>query len=108
MCEAEECAPAKFRRAFFLFFAATLTAFSAAPPGSAPELGQVGKPNAAEAARILEQFRLSGIRGEYYLEFELHALPRQGDEQVFHGRMWGSRNDSGPITRVEVTDAQGK
>jgi hypothetical protein len=57
---------------------------------------------------VLQQFRQSGIAGDYYLEFELHQLPRRGDEQVFQGRLWGSRNEQGAITRVELTDRDGR
>jgi hypothetical protein len=72
-----------------------------------PELSQVGKPSAEEAARLVDQFRKAGIPGEYYLDFELHALPRRGEGPVFKGRWWGSRNDQGAITRIELTDAAG-
>ncbi|MCX6950910.1 MAG: outer membrane lipoprotein-sorting protein [Verrucomicrobia bacterium] len=75
------------------------------PVAKPPELAQVGLPDAAEIARILVQFRQTGIAGDYYLEFELRALPRRGDEQTFRGKMWGSRNDEGAITRVALTDA---
>jgi hypothetical protein len=81
-------------------------AFSAVP-SQMPELAQVGKPNAAEAARLIEQFRNAGIPGEYYLEFELRALPRRGEGRTFKGKWWGSRNDQGAVTRIELTDAAG-
>lgn len=79
-------------------------ALGALPP-KPPELAQVGKPDAAEAARLIEQFRNSGIPGEYYLEFELRSLPRRGEGRTFTGRWWGSRNDMGVVTRIEVMDA---
>ena len=107
MLGAGESPPATFWRAFFVSAVLTTASFAAAPAGPAPELAQVGKPDAAEAARILEQFRRSGVLGQYYLEFELRVLPRAGEEQVFNGRMWGGRNDDGPVTRVELTDAAG-
>lgn len=76
-----------------------------APAGAPPELAQIGKPDAKEAARLVEQFRNSGIPGDYFLEFELRALPRRGEGQTFKGRWWGSRNDQGAVTRIEVVDA---
>ncbi|MDO8540378.1 MAG: hypothetical protein Q7S40_08040 [Opitutaceae bacterium] len=79
----------------------------AAPSPKAPDLAQVGLPDAAETAKILEQFRQAGIPGEYYLEFQLVAMPRRGETKTFNGRLWGSRNEQGAISRVEVTDAQG-
>jgi hypothetical protein len=99
--------PATARRAFFVFPVAITTAALAGPPPSTtpPTLAQVGKPNAAETAKILDQFRHAGWLG--YIEFELHALPRRGDEKVYQGRLWGGQNEQGAVTRVEVTDAQG-
>jgi hypothetical protein len=72
------------------------------------DLGQVGLPDQAAGAALLEQFRRSVNAEPFYLEFELHALPRRGNEQVFRGRLWGARNDRGPITRIGVTGADGR
>jgi len=100
--------PATTWRAFFMLLFASAAAFAAAPAGPRPELAQVGKPDAAEAARRVEQFRNSGIPGEYYLEFELRQMPRRrNDGPTFAGRWWGSRNDEGAVLRIELTDAQG-
>ena len=73
-----------------------------------PDLGQVGLPDQAAGRALLERFRRSVNAEPFYLEFELHALPRRGDEQVFKGRLWGSRNDRGPITRIALTGADGR
>lgn len=100
-------APATPRRAFFVLAAicAAAIAFAAPPPASQAPLAQVGKPSTAESATILEQFRRSGWFG--YVEFDLRALPRRGDEVIYHGRLWGAMNDQGAITRIEITDAKG-
>jgi hypothetical protein len=50
------------------------------------------------------QFRQTGIAGDYFLEFDLRTLPRRGDEQSFQGKMWGSRNVEGAITRVVLAE----
>jgi hypothetical protein len=104
-------APASLRRAFFLAGLAVLAAppavFPAAPPQKLPELAQWGKPDAAEAARIVGLVRGSGIAGDHYLEFELQALPRRGTETTYRGRYWGSRAAAGAISRIELTDAAG-
>ena len=95
----------------FVCFAAVLTGIVpflfAAQPTRPPELAQVGKPDDQEAARLIQQFRNSGIPGEYFLEFELRSLPRRGEGPTFKGRWWGSRNDLGAVTRIELTDAKG-
>lgn len=100
--------PVRLRRAFLLFLAATVVAHAGRPPSTQSELAQVGLPDAKEAARILEQFRQAGIPGDYYFTFELQHMPRRGDTRVFKGRLWGSRNEQGPINRVEVTDGEGR
>jgi hypothetical protein len=74
-----------------------------------PEYGHFGAPDQAEGRRVLEEFRAKGIAGDYYLEFELHVLPRRGDERVLTGQLWGTRTDEGPLSRVAiVTDAAKK
>lgn len=69
---------------------------------------QFGKPDQAEGAKILENFRQQGIAGDYYLEFDLRVLPRRGDTRVVTGaRLWGSRNETGPVSRVELPAVEG-
>ena len=67
-----------------------------------PNYAQYGKPDQEQGRAILEQFRRQGIAGDYYLEFELRVIPRHGAEHVLHGRLWGSRNAAGPVSRVSV------
>ena len=104
MARWDKVAPALTRRAFFIVGALTLPASAAVPLSAPPELAQVGLPDAAEIARILVQFRQTGIAGDYFLEFDLRTLPRRGDEQSFQGKMWGSRNVEGAITRVVLAE----
>lgn len=100
--------PARLWRAFsYLVVGLSATLAFAAVPATRPELAQVGKPDAREAAELIEKFRNSGIPGEYYLEFELRSLPRRGEGRTFHGRWWGSRNEQGVVTRIELLDAEG-
>jgi hypothetical protein len=70
------------------------------PPTS---YAQIGLPDQAEGRKILEESRNIGLAGPYYLEFELRVLPRAGSERKLPGRWFGSRNASGPVTRIEVT-----
>jgi hypothetical protein len=108
MLSAGKISPVLRWRAFFVFgwfWAGVL--HGAVPASKPPELAQVGLPDAAEAGRLLEQFRQAGIPGQFFLQFELRALPRRGQERTYQGRLWGGRNEQGAITRVEVTDAAG-
>ena len=74
----------------------------------APGYVQVTPPDQAEGRKILDGFRAQGwgLSGAFYLEFELHVLPRPlrgvaaAPERVVPGRLWGRRNDRGPITRI--------
>jgi hypothetical protein len=66
------------------------------------EYVQLTKPDPAEGRRLLDEFRKKGIAGDYYLEFALRVLPRRGEERTVAGRMWGSRNFQGPISRVVI------
>ena len=47
-------------------------------------------------------FRRLGLPGDYFLEFNLEVLPRRGERSVVPGRMWGSRNALGPVSRVDL------
>lgn len=86
-----------------------LPSFAGQPPisGRPAELAQIGLPTAEAAAELLDQFRNAGVPGEYYLEFQLQAMPRRGDTRVSLGRLWGGRNQEGAVTRIEVIDASG-
>lgn len=73
----------------------------------APSYVQFGQPDQAEGARILRGFRGMGIAGDYFLEFKLRVMPRRGAEQEYKGRLWGSRGEAGPVSRVSLTTAEG-
>ncbi|HWZ94842.1 MAG TPA: outer membrane lipoprotein-sorting protein [Opitutaceae bacterium] len=93
----------------FLLFGLALAAHAQPRFLPQPEYGQLGAPDQAEGRRVLEDFRAKGIAGDYFLEFELHVLPRRGDERVLAGQFWGTRNGQGPLSRVAiVTDAAKK
>jgi hypothetical protein len=77
-----------------LLLAAVLGVFSRVSAATLPD-----KPS---ASAILEHFRQSIWAEPVYAEFNLIQMPRRGDEHVFHGRFWGSRNDVGPVTRLEL------
>jgi hypothetical protein len=105
-------APAVIWRAFFFGTLLGVVGLRAGPaPGATqPPEGyvQFSRPDQAEGRRVLAQFRQAGIAGQYYLEFDLRVMPRRGDERLFHGKLWGGRNEQGAITRVAVADAAGR
>jgi len=92
-------------RAFFLVACVVAGGAAAAPATGTNQpttYVQFGGINQIEGRRVLEQFRRAGIAGEYYLEFDLRVMPRRGDETVFHGKLWGGRNEQGAIVRVTM------
>jgi hypothetical protein len=100
------------RRCRWFGLSLTLLAVVSSAPAQgyrpAPGYAQVGLPDAAAARAILDRFRGALNSASAYLEFELHALPRRGDERVYHGRLWTGRNERGPIARIELTGADGR
>ncbi|MCC6414996.1 MAG: outer membrane lipoprotein-sorting protein [Opitutaceae bacterium] len=105
--------PARLWRAFLLAGLAGLAIPASAAPASKTtrvpsDFGQFGPPDQAKGERILGEFRNLGVAGDYYLQFELQVLPRRGERMVYAGRLWGGRNESGPISRVELEDGRGQ
>ena len=87
-----------------LFFAAGVVRAPAQARAVRPPPGyvQLHAPEQTEGRKLLDEFRQKGwgFGGSFYLEFELHVLPRRGDERTVPGRLWGGRNDRGPLTRL--------
>jgi hypothetical protein len=61
-------------------------------------------PDQAEGARLLATFRHVGIRGGYWLGFELRVMPRRGPERDLSGHMFGLQGRDGPLTRLTTND----
>ena len=66
-----------------------------------PQYGSLGPPDQSEGRKLLADFRQLGLSGDYALDFTLRAMPRQGPEATVAGRLYGTRNDKGPVTLVE-------
>lgn len=67
-----------------------------------PRYVQLTPPDQKEGAEILRSMRAAGPDGDYYLEFDLRVLPRRGEEKRIPGRLWGSRNREGPVSRLSL------
>ncbi len=95
--------PAGFWRAFFMAAGLAGAAAVAAPPqNSPPPLLRLGKVDQADGREALQSLRRLGISGDYFLEFQLRVMPRRGEERVIAGKLWGSRNENGPVSRVSL------
>ena len=92
-----------------MLVATALPVLPAQPKGFRPPPNYVttARPDQAEGARILAEFRTLGIAGDYWLEFELRVLPRAGAERSVAGQLLGSRNELGPITRLTLPGTGG-
>ena len=56
-----------------------------------------------EAESLLVEFRKSRLPGDYCMQIEIVHKPRKSDdEKVYSGTVWGSRDASGALTRVEL------
>ena len=60
-----------------------------------------------QAEAVLNKFRNQRIQGDFSFNFELHHLPRRGQAVHYYGRLWGSSNELGPITRVQLLIGNG-
>lgn len=70
-----------------------------------PELQRI---DSAEGRERILAFRNFHYQGDYSLQFALIHLPRRGGREMFMGTLWGSWNEQGPITRVELRPYQGQ
>lgn len=93
---------------FFASVAWAVTVLSAFAEAARPAPKFLGKPDQAEGAQILAGFRNVGIRGGYWLKFELGVIPRKGDERSLNGEMFGWQGTEGPLTRLRVDDPSNK
>lgn len=55
-----------------------------------------------EGVRRMAAFRGQRLEGDYCFRFELEHLPRRGKATTYYGTMWGSWNEVGPVTRIEL------
>lgn len=60
-----------------------------------------------EGARRMADFRSQRLEGDFCFDFKLEHIPQQGDGAVYRGRMWGSWNERGPVTRVTLSIPEG-
>ncbi|MDQ8193586.1 hypothetical protein QEH59_04070 [Coraliomargarita sp. SDUM461004] len=63
--------------------------------------------DAQEGAQRLEAFRQQRLEGDFCFDFELAHKPRRARTVRYQGRMWGTWNEVGPITRFSVQPAEG-
>lgn len=90
------------------FLAASDLTAPGQPFRPAPNYAGGSRPDQAEGARVLEDFRRAGIVGDYWLAFQLRVLPRKGAERTVGGTLFGTRLPEGPVTRLSVRAPTGE
>lgn len=83
--------------AFFL----ALTAQAQSRVRPEPQYAFTGNADPVEGRRLLAEFRQLGLAGDYALNFTLRVMPRRGEERTVAGRLYGTRNEQGPVSLVE-------
>lgn len=73
-----------------------------------PKYLQLSPPDQKEGAEILKRMRAAGPSGDFYFDFRLVVLPKGADDWSIPGRMWGGRNNEGPLSRVVLRRETGE
>ncbi len=55
---------------------------------------------------MLRKFRSLGLAGDYSFRFQLRVMPRKGKTRAVSGLMYGTMNELGPLSRVDVVLAE--
>ncbi len=55
-----------------------------------------------EGRKRLESFRAQRLDGDYCFRFQLEHMPRRGKTTRYNGTIWGTWNEQGPLTRVQL------
>lgn len=84
-------------------FCAYLQATAQARLGGEPTSRFMERIDTEEGAQRLAAFRRQRLDGDFCFEFELAHKPRRGRTISYAGIMWGSWNETGPITRFRVS-----
>lgn len=86
-----------------LLFAVSLCAQPRLTDDGFPQLSQ------ADSAKVLADFRHSGLNGDVCFRFEIIHKPRRGESSApYKGVLWAASTPQGTSLRVELNDAQGK
>ncbi len=73
---------------------------------SGSPLDTLGKnPSQEEGWEILKTFRSLGWDGGYNWRIQLKIMPRRERTRYVNGLMYGDRNESGPISRIDVIES---
>lgn len=63
---------------------------------------QTSPADQAKGRALLDGIRASAIDGDFYFDFQIRLRPKRGAATLVPGRLWGSRNTLGPITRITL------
>jgi hypothetical protein len=60
----------------------------------------------AEGAKRMASFRAQRLEGDFCFKFQLEQKPRRGKTVRYHGVMYGSWNERGPVSRFQLFPEQ--
>lgn len=67
-----------------------------------PDYSQGAPVDQNKGRALLDTIRSSVIEGDFYFDFQIRLRPKRGASTRIPGRLWGSHNDLGPITRLVI------
>lgn len=67
-----------------------------------PDYSQGAPVDQNKGRALLGTIRSSAIEGDFYFDFQIRLRPKRGASVRTPGRLWGSRNDLGPVTRLAI------
>lgn len=85
-----------------LFCACMSTVVSAQRAGGDEKSRFMEQIDQVEGVKRMASFRSQRLAGDYCFRFELEHLPRRGKKVTHYGMMWGSWNEQGPVTRIQL------
>jgi len=74
--------------------------------GDGPRPSIMEKIDVEEGSKRMAAFRAQRLEGDYCFKFQLEHKPRQGRTIRYHGVMYGSWNDRGPVSRFKLFPEQ--
>lgn len=74
--------------------------------GDGPRPSIMEKIDVEEGAKRMASFRVQRLEGDFCFQFQLEHKPRRGNTIRYHGVMYGSWNDRGPVSRFKLFPEQ--
>ena len=84
---------------FYAYLPSACLAQRTSSDGPRPSIME--KIDQAEGAKRMASFRAQRLEGDFCFKFQLEQKPRWGKTVRYHGVMYGSWNERGPVSRFQ-------